>query len=171
MNSLYRPLENWMDAAEADGAIKEDSLAADAVTTAKIKDAAVTSAKLASGAGVAALLTAGLGNSASYINTKNNTTDLLAGHATKARAVLIVVVVDETFAAIGGNAPTFSVGEESGAADKFVTAASLALKIAGTVLVYGGTQTANKKIQVTGTTKTGTSTGGITVIVIGIPTT
>lgn len=131
----------------------------------------VTSAMLASGAGVASLLTAGLGASASYIKTKNDTTDLLAGHATKARAVLIVVVVDETLADAGGTAPTFSVGEESGAVDKFVTTASLATKAAGTVQVYAGTQTANKKIQVTGTTKVGTGTGGITVTVIGIPTT
>ena len=167
---LVAPLE--IDATDiADGAVATAKIANAAVTTAKLEDAAVTSAKLASGAGVAALLTAGLGASASYTNTKNDTTDLLAGHATKARAVLIVVVVDEVMAAGTGTAPTFSVGEESGAVDKFVTAASLAGKAATTVQVYAGTQSANKKVQVTGTTKVGNGTGGITVSVIGIPTT
>jgi len=127
--------------------------------------------QVAAGAGLASILAAGLGNSASYIKSKADTTDLLAGHATKARAVIIVVRVDEVMAAGGGTEPTFSVGEESGTVDKFVTVANLATKAAGTVLVYAGTQTANKKIQVTGTTFVGAGTGGITVTVIGIPTT
>ena len=154
----------------ADVAMSGDVTINDAGATA-IAAGAITSAKLANGAGIAALLTAGLGNARSYIKTKNDTTDLLAANATKARAVLIVVTVDETLAAGDTTAPTFSVGEESGAADKFVTAASLATKVAGTVQVYAGTNTANKKIQVTGTTKVGTGTGGITVTVIAIPTT
>lgn len=129
---------------------------------------------LTAGGGIAALLAAGLGNSVSYLKTKNDTTDLLAGHATKARAVLIVVRVDTAFADNDVNLqPTFSVGEESGAADKFVTVASLANKAAGTVQVYAGTQTANKKIQVTGVAASGdgSGTGAVTVTVIGIPTT
>lgn len=125
----------------------------------------------AAGTGIATLLSAGLGASISYTKSKNNTTDLLAGHATKARAVLIVVVVDEVMATGTGTQPTFKIGEESGADDKFAGTAAFAGKAAGTVLVFGGTQSANKKIQVTGTTFVGNGTGGITVTVIGIPTT
>jgi hypothetical protein len=129
----------------------------------------VTNAMLANGAGVGAIVTAGLGNSASYIKTKNDTTDLLAAGA-KAQAVIGLVVVDEIFADAGGNQPTFSVGEEGGTVDKFFLASALTNKAAGTVLAFAGTQTIAKKVQVTGVKAVGAGTGGISVTILAIPT-
>jgi hypothetical protein len=158
----------------ANSAVNAAKLASNAVETAKIADAAVTSGKLANGAGVAAILTAGLGGSGSYIKTKNDTTDLVAAHGTKDRAVLVVVTVDQAFADNAANLqPTFSVGEAGGAVDEFVTVASLVNKTLGVVQVYQGLNTATRKIQVTGVAASGdgSGTGAISVTVLAIPTT
>ena len=130
----------------------------------------ITSAMLASGAGIAALLTAGLGNSVTYANTKDNTTTLVAAHATKAWATLIVAVVDETFATGTGTQPTISIGE-TGSAAAFAPTSAFAGKAAGTVLVFAGIGSAATAITVTGTTKAGNATGSVTVTALAIPTT
>jgi len=130
----------------------------------------VTSAMLANGAGVAALLTAGLGGSRSCINTEAATSTVVAAHATKDRAGLVVVVIDETYAANGGTAPTLKVGEDD-TIEKAFAAATIAGKAAGTVLVAAFTNLATKKIITTTTAKVGAGTGGATITVLAIPTT
>jgi hypothetical protein len=130
----------------------------------------ITGAMFAGGAGVAALLAAGLGASARYDKTTNATVDLLAAHATKARAVVIMVHVDEVLAAGIGTEPTFEIGEV-GTLNKFAATSAFTNAAAGAVLVFAGTNTATKTVQVTGTAGVGVGTGAITVTVLAIPTT
>jgi hypothetical protein len=123
-----------------------------------------------SSAGIAALLAGGLGGSAAYAKTTNTTAELVAAHATKARAVLVVAVVTESFADGDGGQPTFTVGEAD-TLNKFFDTAAFTGAAAGTVLVAAGTNTATKNISVTGVQATGTGAGAINVTVIAIPTT
>lgn len=139
----------------------------DSVGTGQIDNGAVTNAKLASGAAVGALLTAGLGASKSYLKTQN-TADTLLASATGDRSVLIVVVVDETFADVGGTQPTFTIGQ-TGTANKFAGTAAFANKTAGTVLTFAGTLTGTDNLIVTGVHATVDGTGGITVTVLALP--
>jgi len=132
--------------------------------------ASITSAMLASGAGVAALLTAGLGGSHSIVKTDVTTDTLVAAHATKDRACLVVVVVDETYAIGTGTLPTVEVGEDD-TIDKCMAHTVLDTEAAGTVLVFAFTNTATKKIIATSTAAVGNATGGCTVMVLAIPTT
>jgi hypothetical protein len=130
----------------------------------------ITGAMLASGAGVAGLLAAGLGGSASYAKTDNGAKTLVAAHATKARAVLIVVHVDQVFANGTGAQTVVTIGETD-TANKFMADSVLVDAAGGTTLVFAGTNTATKAITATLTAATGTGTGGITITVLAIPTT
>jgi hypothetical protein len=130
----------------------------------------VTSAMLASGAGVAALLTAGLGGSVSILKTDATTKTIVAAHATKDRACLVLVRVDETYAVGTGTLPTVEIGEDD-TIDKCMTHAVLDTEAAGTVLVYAFTNSATKKIIATATAAVGNATGGCSITVLAIPTT
>jgi cytochrome c-type biogenesis protein CcmE len=138
--------------------------------TVSLPAACITSANLASGAGVAALLTAGLGGSDSYVKTDTGAQTLVAADATKDRAVLIVVVVDEVFATGDTSQTVVTVGEADTPA-KFMADSVLVDAAAGTVFVFAGTNTATKAITATITAAVGTGTGGCTVTVLAIPTT
>lgn len=152
------------------GSISTAKIADDAVTTAKILDANVTSAKLAAGAGVAALLTAGLGGSVSVTKTSAATDTVVAAHATKDRACLVLVVVDETYDIGTGTLPTVAIGEDD-TIEKCMADTVLDDEVAGTVLAFAFTNTATKKIIVTTTAAVGDATGGCSVTVLAIPTT
>lgn len=130
----------------------------------------IEASKLANGAGLASLLAAGLGASAAYAKTTDGAQTLLAanGSGEGARAVLIVVLVDETFDAGDGAKPSFSIGETDTPA-KFVSGLDTAT--AGDMFVYAGSLTEEKALLVTGTAATGTGAGGISVTVLALPTT
>lgn len=130
----------------------------------------IISAQIAGGAGVAAILAAGLGGSASFLKTSAATTTVVAAHATKDRACLVVVRVDETYAIGTGTLPTVKIGED-GTIEKCMAATVLDTEAAGTVLVYAFTNSATMKIIVTTTAAVGNATGGCTVTVLAIPTT
>jgi hypothetical protein len=120
--------------------------------------------------GLAAILSAGLGGADSILKTEAATHTLIAAHATKARAVLAVVHVDETYAIGTGTLPTVKLGEAD-TLEKFMAATVLDTEAAGTVYVYAGTNTATKAIVATSTAAVGNATGGCTIVVIAIPTT
>src|SRR3989304_3830553 len=101
----------------------------------RIADAGVSSAKLANGAGVAALLTAGLGGSTSVTKTSAATTTVVALNAAKARACLVLVVVDETYAVGTGRLPTVKIGETD-QIELCMAAAGLATEEAGSGLAF-----------------------------------
>jgi len=138
--------------------------------TVDIPDASIASAKLASGAGVAALLTAGLGGSVSCAKTDATTKTIVAANATKDRACLVLVTVDETYAVGTGTLPTVEVGEDD-TIDKCMAHTVLDTEAAGTVLAFAFTNTATKKIIATTTAAVGNSTGGCSITVLAIPTT
>lgn len=135
-----------------------------------IPNGAITSAMLANGAGVAALLTAGLGGSVSVTKTSAATTTIIAANADKARACLVLVVVDETYDIGTGTLPTVKIGED-GAIEKCMAGTVLTDEAAGTVLAFAFTNTATKKIIVTTTAAVGDATGGCSITVLAIPTT
>ena len=130
----------------------------------------VTGAMWAQGSGVAAILAAGLGGSVSVTKTSAATATVVAAHATKDRAVIVVVTVDETYAIGTGTLPTVKIGEDS-TVEKCMAATVLDTEAAGTVLVFAFTNLATKKIIVTTTAAVGNATGGCSVAVIAIPTT
>ena len=121
-------------------------------------------------AGLAAILAAGLGGAHAVAKTEAATTTVIAANATKARACLVVVHVDETYDVGTGTLPTVAIGEDD-TVEKCMAASVLTTQAAGTVLVYAFTNAANKKIIVTSTAAVGDSTGGCTVTVLAIPTT
>jgi len=144
------------------------TIAANAVTTAKVNDAAITSAKLANGAGVAALLTAGLGASASYVRTTNGAQTVLASDGA-ARVALIQVIVDTTFADGDGTQPTFEIGETD-TTDKYAATTVFTGATAGDVFFFAGTLTAAKALLATAVAATGaTSTGALSVTALVLP--
>jgi hypothetical protein len=145
-------------------------LGATGATVAVTATAAQLNALASSSAGLAALLASGLGASAAYPKTDAATNTLLAAHATKDRACLVVVHVDETYAIGTGTLPTVKIGEDD-TVEKCMAATVLDTEAAGTVLVFAFTNTATKKIIVTTTAAVGDSTGGCTVTVLAIPTT
>jgi hypothetical protein len=120
--------------------------------------------------GLASILSAGLGGADSILKTEAATHTLVAAHATKDRAVLAVVYVDETYAVGTGTLPTVKFGETS-TIEKFMAATVLDTEAAGTTYVYAGTNTSTKAIIATSTAAVGNSTGGCTITVIAIPTT
>lgn len=128
----------------------------------------VTSGMLANGSGLASLLAAGGGASAAYAKTTVGAQTLLAanGNGEGARSVLMVVTIDETFAAGDGTATDFDIGETD-AATKFKE--ELISGTAGDVLTFAGSLTEEKALIVTGTAATGTGAGGISVTVLALP--
>ena len=138
--------------------------------TMTIPNGTITSAMLANGAGVAALLSSGLGGSVKVTNADAATTTIVAANATKDRACLVLVVVDETYAIGTGTLPTVEIGEDD-TIDKCMAHTVLDTKAAGTVLAFAFTNTATKKIIVTTTAAVGNATGGCSITVLAIPTT
>lgn len=107
-----------------------------------------------------------IGNDAQYVRTTNGVQTLLGGNAV-ARAIIVVVEIDTTFAAGDGTAPTFSIGE-TGNATKFVSA--LGAGTAGEKLTYAGFLSANTALIITAVAATGaTSTGAIHVTALALP--
>ena len=147
------------------------TIAPNAITTGKILDGAVTGAKFAAGAGVAAILSAGLGGSDAIINSETATHTLVAAHATKDRAVLVVATVTEAFATGDTSRTLITVGEAD-TPDKMWAATVFPDGLAiNTVLVGAFTNLATKAITATSTAAAGTGTGGVAITVIAIPTT
>ena len=138
--------------------------------TPSLPAASITSAMLTSGAGVAALISAGLGGSEAIVKTDAATDTIIAAHATKDRACLVVVVVDETYLIGTGTLPTVAVGEDD-TIEKAMAASVLTTQAAGVVLTYAFTNTSTKKIIATSTAAVGNSTGGCSVTVLALPTT
>lgn len=130
----------------------------------------VTNAMLANGAGVGALLTAGLGGSLSVTKTSAATETIVAANATKDRAVIVLVIVDETYDIGTGTLPTVKIGEDD-TIEKAMAATVLDTEAAGTVLAFAFTNTATKKIIATTTAAVGDATGGCSIIALAIPTT
>jgi len=148
-----------------DGVITNVKLAANAVETAKILDANVTTAKIADAAVNADKLADAIGNYAAYPKTTTGIQDLLAA-ATKARACIIHLKVTEAFAVGDGAAPIFKIGDEL-TNDKFLAAKNTGA--AGDLITVGGEIAAAKKLIVTATAATGTtSTGAIEVTAIAV---
>jgi len=136
-----------------------------------IGDGKVTNAMLANGAGVGALLTAGLGGSLSVIKSETDTHTVVAADATKDRACLVVAIVDEAFATGDTSRTIITVGEAD-TPDKMWAATKFPDGLAaGTVFVGAFTNTATKAITITSTAAARTGTGGVTIIVLAIPTT
>lgn len=135
--------------------------------TVTLPNESITSAMLVNGAGLASLIAAGNGASASYVKTDTGAKTLLAANAIGegGRSVLIIVTVDETFAAGDGTATNFDIGETDTPA-KFKSA--LNTGTAGDVLTYAGSLTEEKALLVTATPATGTGTGGISVTVLAL---
>ncbi len=130
----------------------------------------VTSTMLANGAGAAALLTTGLGGSHSVLKAEAAVHTVVALNAAKARACIVLVTIDETYAAVGGVAPTIKVGETDDDNACFDVGV-ITNQAAGTVLAFAFTNTANKAIIITTTAATVDATGGCSVTVLAIPTT
>lgn len=147
------------------------TIANDAITTAKILDGNVTAAKWSAGAGVAAVLSAGLGGSDAIIKSETGTHTLVAAHATKDRACIVVATVTEAFATGDTSRTIITVGEAD-TPDKLWAATTFPNGLAlGTVLVGAFTNTATKAITATSTAAAGTGTGGVALTVLAIPTT
>jgi hypothetical protein len=107
-----------------------------------------------------------LGNDAQYVRTTNGAQTLLGG-STVARAIIIHVEVDTTFAAGDGAAPLFSIGE-TGNATKFKN--GLNTGTAGDKLTFANFLSANAALIITATAATGTtSTGAIHVTALALP--
>ncbi len=134
---------------------------------ASITSATIPNAALAANGGLAALIGAGLGASHSYLKTQSGAATLLASAAGD-RSVIIVVVVDQTFANGDGAQPTFQIGQ-TGTANKFADTTAFTGATAGTVKTFAGTLTGTDNLIVTGVAGTGTTeTGGITVTVLAL---
>ena len=138
--------------------------------TPSLPAASITSAMLTSGAGVAALISAGLGGSEAIVKTDAATDTIIAANATKDRACIVVVVVDEAYAIGTGTLPTVAVGEDD-TVGKAMADSVLIAQAAGTVLTFAFTNTSTKKIIATSTAAIGNSTGGCSVTVLALPTT
>jgi hypothetical protein len=153
-----------------------DFNAVSALTTTEraIIQTTATAAELTSMAGsltgATALVASGLGGSHAVLKSEAGTHTVLAAHATKARACLVIVKVDEVFGIGTGTLPTVEVGEDD-TIDKCMAHTVLTNQAAGTTLVYAFTNLATKKVIVTTTAAIGNSTGGCTVTVLAIPTT
>jgi len=155
-------------AAALEDTSNEDLIADGSISTAKLADGAITKAKLGVDAGFAALIAAGLGVSQSYAKALAGAANLLFTQDATARVVLVVVHVDEVMAAGSGTAPTYKIGEVD-TPEKFIAAATIAGKAAGSILVAAGALSANKNLIVTNTPAVGNGTGGITVTVLILP--
>jgi hypothetical protein len=149
----------------------------DAVTETKILDGAVTEAKLAAGAGLAALFTSGIAANESYdktANTGNGTeSTIIAADPADARAVLVIVHVDETFSdGDDGTQPTFAIATSG--ASPIMADTVLDDATEGETYVYGANLPATETVELTATpavTATDTNdAGAVTITVIALPT-
>lgn len=141
------------------------------IGTSTVPDASITAAKLVGGAGVAAALAAGLGGSATIVKTETGAKTIVAAHATKDRACIVIATVTEAFATGTGTRTLVTVGEADTPAKMWANTVfpnGLAL---GTVLVGAFTNAATKAITITSTAAVGNGTGGVAVTVLAIPTT
>jgi hypothetical protein len=126
-------------------------------------------AKLA-GAGVAALVAAGLGAGVDVDHADATPKTVLAAHATKDRALLVIATCTESLA--GNDAPTFKLGWDVSLEGIFA-AATLAGGTAGTVKASAGVLPATKALIATLATG-GTTTndaGAYNFVVLALPTT
>ena len=126
-------------------------------------------AQLAAGAALGQLIGSAYGATHSVLKTEAATHVLLPLHATKDRAVIVIVYVDETYAIAAGVLPTVAVGE-TGTTGKGMANTVLDTEAAGTVLKYGFLNTAGTAIIITSTAAGGAATGGCTVTVLAVPT-
>lgn len=145
------------------------SMVAGSIVNADISPtAAIASSKLANYADLAAMVGAGLANSASYVKTDNGTKTLLAAHATKARGVLVVVHIDQTFANGDTSQLIVKVGETD-TIEKAFASATFTDAAAGAYFVTGFLNTATKAIIATLTAAAGTGTGACSITVFALP--
>jgi hypothetical protein len=149
----------------------------DAVTETKILDGAVTEDKLAAGAGLAALFTSGIAANESYdktADTGNGTeSTIIAADPADARAVLVIVHVDETFSdGDDGTQPTFAIATSGASSIMANTVLDDATE--GETYVYGANLPATETVELTATpavTATDTNdAGAVTITVIALPT-
>lgn len=161
-----------LNAAAHIDALKTTALSLGALGSATLVTATAAQLNSMAGAltGSTALVASGLGGSHSVLKSEAGTHTVLAVHATKARACLVIVTVDETYAIGTGTLPTVEIGEDD-TIDKCMAHDVSIAQAAGTTLVYAFTNTANKKVIITTTAAIGNSTGGCTVTVLAIPTT
>ncbi len=155
----------------SDAAIAKSKLGALAIADGDVAaGAAIAASKLAAGGGVAALLGAGLGGSATYVKTDTGTKTLVAAHATKDRAVIVEVHIEQTFADGDTSQLILKVGETD-TVEKFFASAVFTGATAGSIFIIGAVNTATKAIIATLTAAAGTGTGSATVTIIAMPTT
>ena len=143
-------------------------LASDAVTVDKVLDGTLTAAKFAQGAAVAAALAAGLGASVNVDHADSSPKTLIAAHATKDRAVLVMAIITETLAG-GTTKPSFSLGW-AGTLEGLH--AAIITGSAGAVLMGAGVLPAAAVGICTVVNGTGTAIAGkLAVVVLALPTT
>jgi hypothetical protein len=130
--------------------------------------AAIAASKMAGYADLAGIIAAGLGNSASYVKTDAGAKTLLALNATKARGVIVVVRIDETFATGDTSQLILKVGETDDDGKGFASGV-FTNAAAGSVFVTGFLNTANKAIIATLTAAAGTGTGAASVTILALP--
>ena len=133
---------------------------------ASIGAATIPNAALAANGGLASLIGAGLGASKSYTSTATGADTLLAS-TSNGRSVIIVVVIDATFANNTGTQPTFQIGQ-TGTAAKFADTTAFTGATAGTVKTFAGVLTGTDNLLVTGIPAVGNGAGGLTVTVLAL---
>jgi hypothetical protein len=153
--------------------IQAGELGPGTVGTAELADGAVTAAKFAQGAAVAAALAAGLGASANVAHGDASPVTVLAAHATKDRACIVMAICTESLAG-GGGEPTFDWGwdvDPDGLLDQLVVASATV----GDVLLGAGVLPATKALICTivdGAADGGPAvSGAFATVVIALPTT
>ena len=124
--------------------------------------------QMVGGAASTALLAQALGGTHTVINSETATHTLLAAHATKKRAVLVIVTVDEVFANGTNTQTVIEVGED-GTIDKCFDHLKLVDAAAGSVWAFAFQNDATEKVIITSTAAVATGTGGVTVTAIAIP--
>ena len=124
--------------------------------------------QLLGGTASAALLAQALGGTHSVTKAEAATHTLLAAHATKKRAVLVLVTVDEVFANGDTSQTVIEVGED-GTIDKAFDHTKLVDAAAGSVWAFAFQNDATEKVIITSTAAAGSGTGGVTVTAIAIP--
>jgi len=124
--------------------------------------------QMVGGAASTALLAQALGGTHSVTKGETGTHTLLAAHATKIRAVLVIVTVDEVFADGGTTQTVIEVGQD-GTIDLCFDHTKLVNAAAGSVWAFALRNTATNKVIITSTAAGGAGTGGVTVTAIAIP--
>ena len=145
-------------------------LADGAVTAVKVTDGTLTAAKFAQGAALAAAIAAGLGASGNVDHADASPVTLMAAHATKDRACIVVAICTETLAAVTLK-PTFDWGwaaDADGLLDQLVVASATI----GQVFIGAGVLPATAPLICTIADGTGGGAAGkFATVVIALPTT